>query len=371
MHILLISTSYPRDKSDWRGIFMRDLVFSLARIPALKLRVWAPPGELPEHAQTAVSPIDQQWLTRLMAAGGISHLMRAGGWRSLGAPIRLLRMIAASYRANSDVDIYHINWLQCALPLPRNRKPVLIATLGNDMRLLRLPLMLQLMRRVMRQRKVVICPNADWMQAPLLEAFGDLAEIKPVSFGIDPRWYAIKRSFHQQGQPHCWVTISRLTADKLGPLFDWSEDLFRDGSRELHLFGPMQEDIQVPPWVHHHGPATPEQLANDWFPHACGLITLSQHPEGRPQVILEAMAAGLPVLASNMKAHSNIIVDGETGKLCDSVEKYGAALRALEDQRTNLRMGATAKRWVMGEIGTWNDCAERYMQVYRRLLGEN
>ena len=83
------------------------------------------------------------------------------------------------------------------------------------------------------------------------------------------------------------------------------------------------------------------------------------------------MAAGLPVLASNMKAHSNIIVDGETGKLCDSVEKYGAALRALEDQRTNLRMGATAKRWVMGEIGTWNDCAERYMQVYRRLLGEN
>jgi len=350
---------------------MRHLVFSLARLPDLNLRVWAPPGDLPAQATMAASPTDRQWLKKLMAAGGISHLMRSGGWRFWGAPIRLLRMIGASYRENADVDLYHINWLQCALPLPANGKPALISVLGNDMMLLKLPLMRHLLRRVMKQRKVVICPNAEWMQAPLHAAFGDVAAIQTVSFGIDPSWFVLERGLDDVCPPYRWIVVSRLTADKLGPLFDWSEDLFRDGSRELHLFGPMQEDIQVPPWVHHHGPATPEQLANDWFPHACGLITLSQHPEGRPQVILEAMAAGLPVLASNMKAHSDIIVDGETGKLCDSVENYGTALRALEDRKTNLRMGDAAKRWVMGEIGTWNDCAERYMQVYRRLLDLN
>jgi len=369
MRVLLISTSYPLDMSDWRGIFMRHLIFSLARIPALKLRVWAPPGDLPGQVSSVVSPVDRQWLSQLMATGGISHLVRAGGWRSWGAPIRLLRMIGASYRKNNDVDVYHINWLQCALPLPNNHKPALITVLGNDMKLLKLPFMRQLLRRVMKQRKVVICPNADWMQAPLQAAFGDLAEIRPVSFGIDPPWYAIERELHDAGKTCRWIVVSRLTADKLGSLFSWAEDFFRDGSRELHLFGPMQEDIQVPSWVHYHGSVTPKQLVNEWFPRACGLITLSRHAEGRPQVMLEAMAAGLPIIASNLQAHASIVIDGETGKLCGSAEEFGAALNTLEDKQTNLRLGSAAKRWVMGEIGTWDDCAGRYMQIYRQLLG--
>lgn len=369
IRVLLISTSYPHDSSDWRGIFMRHLVAALARVPCLRLSIWAPPGDLPERVATVVSSADEQWLARLMAAGGISHLMRNGGWRSWFAPVRLLRMIGASYRSNPDVDVYHINWLQCALPLPRNRKPALVTVLGNDLKLLKLPFMRQLLRHVMKQRKMVICPNADWMQAPLRKAFGDVAEIQPVSFGIDPSWYAIKRDACRDGRPHRWLAVTRLTANKLGPLFDWSENFFADAPRELHLFGPMQEGIEVPVWVHYHGSATPEQLASDWFPGACGLITLSRHAEGRPQVMLEAMASGLPIIASNMPAHASIVFDGETGKLCDSMESYGAALHALEDGLVNRSFGDAARRWAAREIGTWDDCAERYAQIYRRLLG--
>lgn len=369
MRVLLITTSYPRDSSDWRGIFMCHLVAALARVPSMKLSIWAPPGHLPEKVTTVVSPADQQWLAQLMMAGGISHLIRQGGWRSWFAPVRLLRMIASSYRSNPDVDVYHINWLQCALPLPGNRKPALITVLGNDMKLLKLPFMRQLLRRVMKRRKVAICPNADWMQLPLQSAFGDLAEIQPISFGIDPSWYAVERDAHQDGQPHRWLAVTRLTANKLGPLFDWSESFFRGGLRELHLFGPMQEGIEVPSWVHYHGAATPEQLACDWFPGACGLITLSRHAEGRPQVMLEAMASGLPIIATDMPAHASIVFDGETGKLCHSMESYGAALHSLEDASVNRRLGGAAKCWAAREIGTWDDCAERYAQIYRRLLG--
>lgn len=85
--------------------------------------------------------------------------------------------------------------------------------------------------------------------------------------------------------------------------------------------------------------------------------------------MLEAMAAGLPIIASNVQAHASILVDGETGKLCGSVEEFGAALRTLEDDQANQRLGNAAKRWVVREIGTWDDCAERYMQIYRLLLG--
>ena len=58
MRVFLISTSYPRDISDWRGIFMRHLVAALARVPSIKRSVWAPPGDLPEQATTIVSPAD-------------------------------------------------------------------------------------------------------------------------------------------------------------------------------------------------------------------------------------------------------------------------------------------------------------------------
>jgi glycosyltransferase involved in cell wall biosynthesis len=303
-----------------------------------------------------------------MAANGISHIMRSGGVRALLAPIELVRMIRACYRRNRAVDVYHINWLQCALPLPQNGIPALITVLGNDLKLLRMPLMRRLLRRAMRRRNVAICPNADWMCEPLSAAFGDIAEIMPVSFGIDPRWYSIERT-REPNAPYRWIAVTRLTADKLGPLFEWSQNLFRDGVRELHLFGPMQEGISVPDWVHYHGTATPQQLAADWFPGACGLITLSRHAEGRPQVMLEAMAAGLPIIASHMPAHSSIVKDGHTGILCGSSDSYQVALEALEDTVTNNLYGEAARDWVKREMGTWDDCAQRYVEIYQKLLG--
>jgi glycosyltransferase involved in cell wall biosynthesis len=230
--------------------------------------------------------------------------------------------------------------------------------------------MRQLLRRAMRQRKVALCPNAEWMQAPLLSAFGDVVEVIPVSFGIDPRWYAIVQN---AGTPprRRWLAVTRLTSDKLGPLFDWSNDFFRDDQRELHLFGPMQEGISIPEWVHYHGVATADQLAREWFPGAAGLITLSRHAEGRPQVMLEAMAAGLPIIASQMPAHASFVEDGVTGILCDSPETYGAALQQLEDAETRGRLGEAARAWAAREVGTWDDCAQRYASIYRKLLGNS
>jgi glycosyltransferase involved in cell wall biosynthesis len=359
---------YPRDAAGWRGVFIRNMVYALARAPSIELAVWAPPGELPEGVIKASTQAEAQWLGKLVDLGGISHMMRSGGIRALLAPIKLLLLLAAAYRRHPDTDIYHVNWLQSALPLPRDGKPALITVLGNDLRLLRLPFMHSLLRRMMHGRKVAICPNAEWMCDPLQHAFGDVAEICPVSFGIDPIWYSIDRT-QVADHPRRWIVVARLTMDKLGPLFDWSYPLFKDGSRELHLFGPMEQNIDVPDWVHYHGPAAPKQLAEEWFPHACGLVTLSRHSEGRPQVMLEAMAASLPIIASRMPAHATVVADGVTGLLCDSEGTYGNALHMLEDENTNRHFGEAARRRVAEDLGTWDDCANRYVRIYTRLLG--
>lgn len=366
--MLFVSTSYPRDAADWRGIFMAHISAALARDADVRLAQWAPPGHIDARVQSATTPSEAAWLAMLMQRGGISHWLRSKPASGAMAAWKLTRLLRSAYRRLDDIDLYHVNWLQCALPLPANGKPALITVLGNDLRLLRLPMMRAALRRTMRGRSVAICPNAAWMEAPLRDAFGDRATVVPVPFGIDPRWYAIPRSADVLQHPPRWLAVTRLTANKLGPLFEWSEPLFRDGPRELHLFGPMQEQLDIPAWVRYHGSATPEQLASEWFPGAQGLITLSRHAEGRPQVMLEAMASALPIIASRMPAHADIVADGVTGSLCDAPQDYANALVNLEDPATHLRMGAAARAWASREIGTWDDCATRYVRIYRQLL---
>jgi glycosyltransferase involved in cell wall biosynthesis len=366
---LMISTSYPADLSDWRGLFMHHLTEALARRYDLQLRLWAPPGEMPANVVYVANAAERLWLSRLMAAGGIAHLMRQRQFLALVSPVRLLMMLRTVYRRNADAALYHVNWLQNALPLPRNARPLLVTVLGTDLQLLELPLMRSLLRRAFRGRRVVICPNADWMLPTLNDAFGDVAQVRFVPFGIDPVWFQVQRTIDGQA-PARWLCVTRLTKGKLGTLFDWCAPFFADGRRELHLFGPMQESADLPDWVHYHGPASPESLCRDWFPLAHGLITLSQHAEGRPQVMLEAMAAGLPIIASRLPAHTDLIRDGENGRICDGPDDVGRALDSLDDIAVNTSMGARAREWVGTEIGTWDDCASRYAALYRTLLGE-
>lgn len=367
LRVLLTSTSYPSDASDWRGLFIAHICAALARSGRVDLRQWAPPGDRDYEVVDASMAEEAEWLAELMQRGGISHWLRVRPATGVLAAIKLLRVLQAAYQRNGDVDLYHINWLQCALPLPADGKPVLVTALGNDMRLLRVPMMRRALRRALRGRRTMICPNASWMVAPLREAFGDLAEIRVIPFGVDPTWYAIRR---QPETSPCWLTITRLTEKKLGPLFEWSELVFCGERRQLHLFGPMQENIIIPDWVCYHGPVTSRQLVDEWFPRAHGLITLSRHSEGRPQVMLEAMASGVPIIASRLPAHADTIVNGVTGVLCGNPAEYAAALEMLEDPDVNRSQGEAARAMIFNEVGTWDDCASRYISAYRCLLGD-
>lgn len=365
-HVLLVSTSYPADAQDWRGVFISHLVKALASRNDVKLMLWAPPGMVPAKVVSTASRRESAWLSQLMAAGGIAHLMRKGGWRTRLAPVQLLRFLHSAYRRDPLPDLYHVNWLQNALPLPDNGRPVLVSVLGTDMQLMKLPGMLQLLRRRFRKRPVAICPNAEWMVPHLQGWFGDVASIRYVPFGIEERWYGLAAAARTDRR---WLCVSRLTEGKIGPLFEWCEPHFADGTRQLHLLGPMQQSMQVPGWVHYHGPTDPIALSTVWFPGACGLITLSRHAEGRPQVMLEAMAAGLPILASTIPAHTDLLRHRETGWLCNGQTDVEAGLRALEDDAIHQRISGNAKAWVQSHVGTWDDCADRYASVYRDLLG--
>ncbi len=366
---LFVATSYPANLQDWRGLFIRHLADALARRADLTVSLLAPPGESHARITPTTTASEAAWLNDLMQQGGIAHALRQGGVAAIITPIRLLYLLRANYRRQQHIDLYHINWLQNALPLPADGKPLLVSVLGSDMQLINKAWMRFLLRRVFRQHATVICPNAQWMVEPLNAGFGDVARIAFVPFGIDPTWFAIARHIPLE-QPAKWLVVSRLTKAKIGALFEWCAPLFEGQARELHLFGPMQETIELPNWVHYHGATHPEDLCQNWFPIAHGLITLSQHAEGRPQVMLEAMAAGLPIIASRLPAHENIVFHEKTGWLCDTAADVRMGILHFERQDTNEAAGCAARDWVKQEVGTWDDCAARYVSLYDALREE-
>lgn len=364
LNVLMTSTSYPETQEDWRGRFIANLIAGLARHDGIKLSLWSPPGELPPQVTSTTTAEETAWLQQLSRDGGIAHLLRQRKPSAAATVIGLLKRLYSAYR-RTPVDVVHINWLQNALPMWGTNTPAVISVLGSDFGLLRLPGMKMLLRAVFSQRRVILAPNAEWMCPALKSAFGDLAEIRAIPFGVDASWFEMEREL--PGDVHHWLTVTRLTKNKIGDLFTWGEGLFGQ-ERQLHLFGPMQEKIALPPWVIYHGPTHPAELLERWFPKAAGLITLSRHDEGRPQVMLEAMAAGLPVIASELAAHRNLIKHRQSGWLVDSADEFRAALALLENPGHNQNIGATARAWAKTSIGTWDDCAERYISAYYQLL---
>lgn len=364
---LLVATSYPADLHDWRGLFIRHLADALAQRDDLQVSLIAPPGEMHENLISVTTTEESQWLKALMQKGGIAHILRQGGVTALTAPLYLLNILRKGYQ-RADVDIYHINWLQNAIPLPANGKPVLVSVLGTDMQLMSRPWMRFLLNRVFKRHPTIICPNAEWMVQPLRKAFPGVEDVRFIPFGIDPVWYEIQREV-TLSEPKKWLVVTRLTHAKLGPLFEWCAPLFAGRpERQLHLFGPMQEAIELPAWVHYHGAASPDELSKNWFPGGQGLITLSRHAEGRPQVMLEAMAAGLPIIASRLPAHENIVFHGKTGWIGDDPAGVAKGITYFENEKQNREAGQAARAWVKQEIGTWDDCAQRYVSIYQSLL---
>jgi glycosyltransferase involved in cell wall biosynthesis len=91
--------------------------------------------------------------------------------------------------------------------------------------------------------------------------------------------------------------------------------------------------------------------------------------EGGPTIALEAMAVGVPVLATRLGAMAELLTDGVNGRLvrAGDVAELADALRTVIGDPA-----ATLGRWrtALPPVRTMTDVAQQYMQLYRPAAAE-
>jgi glycosyltransferase involved in cell wall biosynthesis len=100
------------------------------------------------------------------------------------------------------------------------------------------------------------------------------------------------------------------------------------------------------------------------------VFVLPSESEGIPRCLLEAMAASVPVIASDIPGCRALVRHGETGELFavgDVAGLAGALQRAAASPAQRLARAAAGRRHVREHYSA-AAMAEQYLALYRRLL---
>jgi glycosyltransferase involved in cell wall biosynthesis len=146
---------------------------------------------------------------------------------------------------------------------------------------------------------------------------------------------------------------------------------------ELHLLmvGPFEEQDPLPAGVEASLRADPrvhlcgmQPSAAPWYP-AMDVVALPTYREGFPNVLLEAAAMGLPVVATRIPGCVDAVREGETGFLVPPLD--AAALQAgldryLADAELRARHGRQARARVLAEFDQrrlWAALRDEYLRL--------
>ena len=102
--------------------------------------------------------------------------------------------------------------------------------------------------------------------------------------------------------------------------------------------------------------------------HALDTFLLTSHSEGLPRVLLEARAAGVPVVATNVGGADEVVADRSVGELCqagDIQELAAAVIRRLSHKKESSKRTQLPREFYIDET------VRQYEQIYDQLLASH
>lgn len=104
---------------------------------------------------------------------------------------------------------------------------------------------------------------------------------------------------------------------------------------------------------------------------ASDILVLPSLSEGRPNVILEALACEVPVVATDVGGIPELMVDGETGYLVPAKnpgELSRKINKLLENKSQRENMGKLGRKSIIQRGLTWEAHAKKTVDIYSELL---
>lgn len=205
-------------------------------------------------------------------------------------------------------------------------------------------------------------------------AFDSSIEIPIIPNGVDaarytfenrewspPRILSAGRVVHQKGLDLGLRALAQLKD------LDWEWRIAGDGP-QTDALQSLARELGIAERVAFLGWQSREDLIK-WY-HQANLFLFPSRHEGMPNAVLEAMASGLPVVATRIAGNEELVVEGETGLLVQTgnVDELRDALRKMMiDSARREKMGAASRQRVEQNY-TWQKAAEQYESFLKRSI---
>ena len=396
MRILFVTQTYPRFKGDTNGPFIEQLAVALLNLghevtTIVPHAIMVPPTR--HHAGVRVESF--RYLPACWECIGYSGTLRKDthvAWASkLAAPFYLWGVRRAVQRAlrRDHFDVFHAHWLVpnavalTGAPLPPS---YIISMHGSDVFLAERVYFRPWATREIRRCTYLTGSSPEFIQRAqhlgLPESRG-----RVVPYGVDGDKFSPR-----QGDGHVWrerlgisgkdlllLGVGRMV-DKKGfqYLLDAAPDILSDHPN-LHIVlagdGDRLADFRERVYSMQERIHLPGAVSHDELPsllQAADMFTLpaihdqSGNVDGLPNVVLEAMASGLPVVASAISGIPMAVTDQVSGLLVpekDSRALRNAVGRLASDPSLRKLLARGARERVL-QAFTWEAVARQFVDLY-------
>jgi glycosyltransferase involved in cell wall biosynthesis len=235
-------------------------------------------------------------------------------------------------------------------------------------------------RRALLRRALGVVANSESL-ARLSEAT-DPIPVAVIPNGVDAEYFSPAPMRDRDPDSNVRVLfVGRFTAQKNLPvLLEAVADLRRDSGCRFVIDvvgdGPLRDEwtrigrnLRLDEVIHWHGWLSKDEL-RELYRQADCFANPSLY-EGMPNTVLEAMACGLPVIASDIGGNDALVKHGGNGFLFSLEQPEGLreALRAFaQDAELRRRMGDAGRRRVVSEF-SWESVASCYVELIEARRG--
>lgn len=228
-----------------------------------------------------------------------------------------------------------------------------------------------LLRQVWRRAAAVVANSEGLRQLGL--AFEPRVPVRVIPNGVDlGKFQAGARNW----EPARLLFVGRVVYQKgldlllnaladLGDL-NWALDIVGDGPR-IERLRRQADQLRIGARVNFPGWQSREELPKTY--QQANLFVYPSRHEGMPNAVLEAMASGLPVLATRIAGNEELVTT-ETGVLVppeDTRALKASLAKLISDSSARERLGAAARKRVEAQY-SWRKVAQVYLNLMNSVV---